>query len=108
MKLSLLAAVALCGADGGVTLYSAATSEPHGLVQLELAEAAGTGHFRQVISIHLPPAEIENVDVKVTAKGDTLCLDPKPRAIEACVVKKGDKLEATLRDKKTKVLLERR
>lgn len=106
--MTLLLAVVVLAADGGVTLYSAATTEPHGLIQLELAEGGAAGRYRQVVSIHLPPAELEVLDVKVTAKGDQLCLDPKPKAIEPCAVKKGAGLEVTLKSKKTKLVLERR
>ena len=106
--MSHLVTCLLLAADGGTTLYSAAITEPHGLLQLELKAGGASGRFRHVVSIHLPPAELETLDVKVTAKGEQLCLEPQPKVIEPCVTKKGDALEATLKRKKTKVLLEKR
>ncbi|MBL8957936.1 MAG: hypothetical protein JNK82_44585 [Myxococcaceae bacterium] len=99
----------LFAADGGTTtLYTVAITEPHGLLQLELKTGGASGKYKQVVSIHLPPAEVDVLDVKVTAKGDALCLEPQPKAIEPCLTKKGDGLEATLKRSKTKVVLEKR
>ena len=98
-------ALLLFAADGGTTLYSAATREPHGLVQLELGEG-DRAVFRQVVSIHLPPAEVERLEVKVSRKGEQLCLTPKPKAVDACLVQKGAGLVA--RFKGEELVLERR
>jgi hypothetical protein len=104
----LLAAAPDAGAPdaGTAALYSAATTEPHGLLQLEL-KAGGKGRFKQVVSIHLPPAEVEVLDVTVDDKGQDVCLTPKPKALDvACLAHKGDGLEATFKGKK--LLLEKR
>lgn len=88
-------------------LYSGATRQPHGLVQLEVG-ADGKGHFRRVISIHLPPAEIENKDVAVTVTKETVCLAPPPSSIEKCLKRTPKGLVAVLTDDATEVLLELR
>ena len=88
-------------------LYTGATRQPHGLVQLEIG-ANGKGHFRRVISIHLPPAEIENRDVTLTVTKETVCLAPAPTAIEKCLKRTPKGLVAVLTDDNTEVLLELR
>lgn len=85
-------------------LYSGATRQPHGLIQLEVG-ASGQGHFRQVISIHLPPAEIESKDVTLTITRDSVCLSPVPDAIERCLRRTKDGLVATLTEDKSELLL---
>jgi hypothetical protein len=85
-------------------LYSGATRQPHGLIQLEVG-ANGKGRFRQVISIHLPPAEIESIDVTLTVTKDTVCLSPAPGAIEKCLRRTKDGLVAVLSENNAELLL---
>jgi hypothetical protein len=103
----LLAALALAVDGGSTLLYSGATGEPVGLLSLQL-KPGGKAVFKQVISMHLPPAEIEVLEVAVADKGGQVCLEPAPRAIAACLLKKGSGLEATLKDNGKRVLLEPR
>ena len=88
-------------------LYSGATHEPHGLLQLEV-RGDGKGHFRRVVSIHLPPAEIEKKDVTLTVTKDTVCLAPAPSQIEKCLKRTPKGLVAKLIDEGVEVLLELR
>ena len=107
--MTLLAAWLLAAApDAGVTtLYSAATTEPHGLLQLEVKPGETKARFRQVISIHLPPSEVESLEVTISDKGQDVCLTPKPKALDVpCLVKKDTGLEGTFKGKK--VLLEKK
>ena len=85
-------------------LYTAATTAPHGLVQLEV-RANDKGHVRRVISIHLPPAEIENLEVALTVTNEAVCLEPAPSAIEKCLKRTKGGLLATLKQNKTELLL---
>lgn len=88
-------------------LYSGPTHRPHGLLQLEVG-ADGKGHFRRVVSIHLPPAEIENKDVTLTITKETVCLAPAPSQIEKCLKRTPKGLVAKLIDEGVEVLLELR
>ncbi len=88
-------------------LYSAAFTHRHGLLQLEV-KANGEGHLRQVVSLHLPPAEIESLDVKLTEKGGQLCLSPAPATVEPCLKITADGLLATLKNEKVEVTLKLR
>lgn len=98
----------LLAADGGSPshLYTVATPQPHGLLTLEL-RPGGRCTFKQVVSIHLPPAEVEVLDATFTEKGDELCLAPKPKALDQACLRRTDKgLEAAFGGKK--VVLEKR
>ena len=85
-------------------LYSGTIPTRPGLVQLELK--ANKAHLVNVVTVHLPPAEIEASDFAVKVTEKTVCLSPAPVTVEPCLERKGQTLLARLASDKTVVTLE--
>lgn len=58
--------------------------ESSGFIQLEVYPDR-TAIFRRVVTLHLPPAELETVRVKLVQKKNGLCLEPAPRSVAPCL-----------------------
>lgn len=57
-----------------------------GFVKLEIAED-GTATLLNVVTIHLPPVEIERLKTKISrTKNDQLCFETKPKTVESCLI----------------------
>jgi hypothetical protein len=86
--------------------FSGAPTSYIGRLILEIAED-GSYSFLNLVTMHLPPVELENRHGQVTFSGDKGCLLPAPEAIEPCftaqgpdmlqVVQKRDGKQVTLR-----------
>ena len=62
-------------------VYSGPAPDHIGFLQIELYPD-GTAIFRRVVTMHLPPAELETKRVSFAAK----CVEPAPETIERCAV----------------------
>lgn len=78
-----------------------------GLLQLKVRED-GSATFLHVVSVHLPPQELERREVKLERGPDgRVCMSPAPQAVEPCVaLEQGGALTVKTRDEGTAVLLE--
>lgn len=74
---------------------------------LQLRVTGATGVFKQVITVHLPPAEVESVEVKLVVTASRVCLSPAPRSIEPCLKRTDQGLEAQLKGSSASVVLAR-
>ncbi|HZI12177.1 MAG TPA: hypothetical protein VE153_17470 [Myxococcus sp.] len=78
-----------------------------GLLQLTVRED-GTATFLNVVSVHLPPRELERREVKLERGADgRVCMNPAPDAVEPCLAQEqGGALTVKTKDEGTAVLLE--
>ncbi len=66
--------------------FTADLPKTPGFVKLEIAED-GTATLLNVVTIHLPPVEIERLKTKISrTKNDQLCFETKPKTIEPCLI----------------------
>lgn len=61
-----------------------------GFLKLEI-QKDGKTLFLNVITLHLPPAEIERFNSRITDKDGKLCFENKPKTIEPCLISASDK-----------------
>lgn len=64
--------------------FSGALSTP-GFLKLEI-QKDGKALFLNVVTMHLPPAEIERFESKLTQKNGKLCFAENPKTIDPCLV----------------------
>ncbi len=78
-----------------------------GLLQLQVRED-GSATFLNVVSVHLPPRELERREVRLERGADgRVCMSPAPDAVEPCLAQEqGGALTVTTKDEGTAVLLE--
>lgn len=78
-----------------------------GLLQLTVRED-GTGTFLNVVSVHLPPRELERLEVRLEQGADgRVCMSPAPAAVEPCLAREqGGALTVKTKDEGTAVVLE--
>ena len=90
-------------------IYSGHPSNYAGLIQLEVRKNGENAVFRNIISIHLPPAEIENIEVMLNKDEQGRCyLSPSPSTIEPIIFEiSNDSIVVVQKDNRTKVILER-
>lgn len=87
--------------------YAAQLAEPLGLIELYVYPGE-KALFRYWESETKPPVMVESLEVKVSHKGQDLCLEPRPKTLDvACLIPKAGGLEGTFKQKKL-LLLEKR
>lgn len=86
-------------------LYSARKTKGVGLIQLEV-RPNGSATLRNVVSVHLPPVEVESVSVKLVWVKGKLCMRPAPQTVHPCftVNSDGDVALKTLPDNDAVIL----
>ena len=67
--------------------YSGKLPKTPGFLKLEIKED-GSVTFLNVVTVHLPPVEIERLETKLTSSNNNpaLCFETKPKTVEPCFV----------------------
>lgn len=65
--------------------FSGDTPKSPGFLKLEI-KSDGSALFLNVVTVHLPPAEIERLETKVKENKGTICFETKPQTVEQCAV----------------------
>ena len=107
LLLSLLLAVDGGTDAGAVQRYSVQLTEPLGLIELYVYPG-DRALFRYWESEKQPAVMVESLEVRLSHKGQDLCLEPRPKTLDvACLIPKAGGLEGTFKQKKL-LLLEKR
>lgn len=72
--------------------YSGELPKTPGFLKLEIKEDGGVT-FLNVVTVHLPPVEIERLETKLSSANDNSapCFQTKPKTIEPCLVSANEK-----------------
>jgi hypothetical protein len=67
--------------------YSGALPKTPGFIKLEIKDGGGVT-LLNVVTIHLPPVEIERLETKLSQSKDNSapCFETKPKTVEPCLV----------------------
>lgn len=64
--------------------FSGDAPKYHGFLKLDVNKN-GSATFLNVVTIHLPPTEIERLKTKLKFQDNRLCFEEKPKTIEQCL-----------------------
>lgn len=65
--------------------FRAELPKTSGFLKLQI-DADGKVLFLNVVTLHLPPAELERLETKVNFKDGKFCFETKPQTVEQCAV----------------------
>jgi hypothetical protein len=67
-----------------IGIFSGQTPDNPGFLKLEIKESNEVT-FLNVVTLHLPPAEIEKLETKLVETTEKICFEKKPQTVEPCL-----------------------